>query len=421
MKKIVPWCLLLLVPALLSAQNGSLSLEDLLKLALERNPKVKSVNLEAEAASFRSAQEKSLPDPMVGFTLKNMGFPAFTIGQEVMSGFGLSFTQAIPFPGKLRLKGEIAAKAYERRKEVRNAVILGVLKDVKTAYFELYVLHRSVAILGEQKAFLQKALELTETKYAVGNGAQSDVMKAMVEIAKMDEMITAMADTIKFFEARINLLLDFPPDTPLGMPQDQGIESLPWSLAEIKKAAEENSPRVREASLMVDEGATMVALARKERLPNFVLEGGWEYKGKLPSMYEIMVGLEIPLYYKTKQSQMLAESLMRLRSSESGLAAMKNDLTSMLTEDYIKGKSAETLIRLYRDRIIPQAQLTVESSLASYQVGKTDFLALLADINTHFSYQMAFYRELVELWGAIARLEENAAKKIVNWGGKNED
>ena len=413
--------LMVLFPALLLAQEDALHLDILLKQAMERNPKIKSAGLEAEASSFRIPQERSLPDPMVGLSLKNMGIPEFTLGREVMSGIGLSFSQPIPFPGKLRLRGEIAEKAFERKKEVRNAVVLGVLKDVKTAYFELYALHKSLAILQEQKAFLQRALELTETKYSVGNGVQSDVLKARVEISRMDEMITPMAEMIKTLQARINLLLDFPADKSLGMPQDQGVESLPASLEELKKAAEENSPVVKEASLMVEEGGKMVAFARKELSPNFVVGAGWEFKGRLPSMYEVMVGFEVPLYRKTKQSKMLEESLFRLESSKSGLVSMKNDVTFMVTEDYLKARSAETLIKLYKDAIIPQASLTVESSLASYRVNKTDFLALLADINTHFSYQMAYYRELAELWSSIARLEEYSAKEIVNWGGKNEN
>jgi cobalt-zinc-cadmium efflux system outer membrane protein len=421
MKKPLSLCFLMLFPALLLAQQDAVRLDDLLKQALERNPKIKSVGFEADAMSFRIPQEKSLPDPMIGLTLKNMGFPKFTLGQEVMSGVGVSFSQPIPFPGKLRLKGEIAGKAFERSKEVRNAVVLGVLKDVKIAYFDLYALHKSIAILQEQKVFLQRALELTETKYSVGNGVQSDVLKAQVEISRMDEMITPMAEMIKTRQAQINLLLDFPADQPLGMPQDQGIESLPLSLEELKKAAEENSPAVKEASLMIEEGGKMVEFARKELSPNFVVGAGWEFKGQLPSMYEVMLGFEVPLYRKTKQSKMLEESLVRLESSKSGLVSMKNDVTFMVTEDYLKARSAESLIKLYKDAIIPKASLTVESSLASYQVNKTDFLALLTDINTHFSYQMAYYRELAELWGSIARLEEYSAKEIVNWGGKNEN
>lgn len=412
---------LILLPALLTAQDAPLRLDDLLKQALERNPQIRAAGQQADASSFRIPQEKSLPDPMVSLGLKNMGFPQFTVGKEIMSGIGLSFSQAIPFPGKLRLKGEIAEKAFERQKQVRDSVVLGVLKEVKTAYFELYALHKSIAILQEQRSLMQKAQELTETMYSVGTGVQSDVLKAQVEVSRMDEMITPMAEMIKTLNARLNLLLDLPADDPVGMPQDQGVESLSVSLDEIKQAAGANSPMVKEASLMVEEGTKMVDLSRKERSPNFVVEGGWDFKGRLTGMYEVMVGVEIPLYLKTKQAKMLEESLARLASSKSGLSSTRNDVAFMLTEDFLKAKSAENLIKLYKDRIIPQAALTVESSMAGYQVGKADFLALLSDINTLFSYKMAYYRELVGLWSSIARLEESSAMEIVNWGGTHED
>jgi cobalt-zinc-cadmium efflux system outer membrane protein len=411
----------LLLPGLLFAQDDTLRLGDLLKQAMERNPKIRSVGFEASAMSSRIPQEQVLPDPMVGLDLKNMGFPEFTYGTSEMSGIGISFSQAIPYPGKLKLKGEIAGKAFERQKEIQSSVIQSVLKDVKTAYFELYALHKSIAILSEQRALLEKALELTETKYSVGNGVQSDVLKAKVEISRMDEMITPMTEMIRSLEARINLLLDFPPDRPLGIPQDQHVENLPLSLEDAKMAAAESSPMIKEASLMVEEGSKMVDLSKKERSPNFVVGGGWEFKGSLPSMWEVMVGFEVPLYRKNKQNKMLEESVARLESSKSGLASTTNDVIFMVTEDYLKARSAESLIKLYKEKIIPQASLTVESSLASYQVNKTDLLALLADINTYFSYQMAYYKELVGLWSSVARLEEYTAKGIVEWGGKNED
>ena len=156
MKKRLLFCFLTLIPVLLAAREDTVRLGDLLQLTLERNPKVKAAGLEARASSFRIPQAKSLPDPMVGFSLKNMGFPGFTLGREVMSGVGLSFSQAVPFPGKLRLKGEIAETASKRAQETRDAVVLGVLREVKTAYFELYALDRSIAVLREQKPSCRK-------------------------------------------------------------------------------------------------------------------------------------------------------------------------------------------------------------------------------------------------------------------------
>ena len=408
-------------PSILLAQEDTIRLNQLLNLARERNPKIKALKDEVEAYAYRIPQEKSLPDPMVGLSFKNMGLNKITIGEEAMSGVGLSFSQAVPFPGKLRLKGEIAEKAYERKRQAMNAVELDVLKEVKLSYFELFSLHKSVEILLRQRTLLEKALSLTETKYAVGSGVQADIFKANVEISRMDEMLTPMRQMIDSLKAKINLLLDFPPDRPLGIPQEMGIYGLDPSLQDIQNLAAENSPMVREADLMVQEGAKMVDLSRKESYPNFVVEGGWDFKGRLPDMYEVMVGVEIPLYFNSKQAKMLEESLAGLRSSKNSLASTKNDVSFMVTENFLKAKTSENLIQLYKEKIIPQASLAVESSLANYQVNKIDFLALLSDINTLFSYEMVYYKELSGLWSSIAQLEEFSARDIVQWGGKNED
>ena len=43
---------------------------------------------------------------------------------------------------------------------------------------------------------------------------------------------------------------------------------------------------------MILEGETEVKMARKEFLPNFMVQVGKGFKGPLPDMYEIMVGVE---------------------------------------------------------------------------------------------------------------------------------
>jgi len=421
MKKAWLFLLLLLLSSFLFSQERTIRLEELTKLALERNPKIKAVAKEVEAYAFRIPQEKSLPDPMVGFSFKNIGFNKLTIGQDPMSGIGLSFSQTLPFPGKLRLKGEIAEKEYERKSVALHSVELNVIKEVKVAYFELFSLQKSIEILMRQKTLLEKALNLTETKYAVGNGVQSDILKAQVEISKIEEMIIPMNEMIKSLNAQINLLLDFPPDKPLGIPEDMEIYGLEISLQELQKLSAENSPLVKETDLMIEENSKMIEMSKKEYYPDFKVEGGWDFKGHLGDMYEVMVGVEIPLYYKTKQAKRLAESQALMESSKNKLTTMKNDISLIIIENYIKANTSENLIKLYREKIIPQASLTIESSLANYQVNKIDFLALLTDINTLFSYEMAYYKELSQLWSSIAQIEEFSATEIVNWGGKNEE
>lgn len=404
---------LILIPFSCFADEGNFLLDDLIKLAMERNPRIKAAENEVEAYSYKISQERSLPDPMIGFSFKNMGLERITIGEDIMSGFGISFSQTIPFPGKLSLKGEIAGNAFERKREALNGVRLKVIKELKVSYFELFYIHKAIDILNRQKRLLENALSLTEAKYAVGKGVQSDIFKAQVEISKIDEMIIPMKEMIKSLNTRINLLIDLPPDHELGIPEEQKVYGLDISLKDIQRWAGENSPMLKEADIMIHEGSNMVEMSKREFYPNFTVEGGYDYKGSLTPIYEVMVGVEIPLYFKTKQAQRVKESMAQIEGMRNNLASTRNDISFMITENYIKAKASESLVRLYKEKIIPQASLAVESSLANYQVDKIDFIALLSDINTLFSYQMNYNKELSQLWGSVAQLEELSATKIM--------
>jgi outer membrane protein TolC len=130
-------------------------------------------------------------------------------------------------------------------------------------------------------------------------------------------------------------------------------------------------------------------------------------------MYEIMVGVEVPLYRKKKQSPLLEEARTRLTGLNHDLHSMKNEVDFMVNESFVMAETAEDVIRLYRERILPQAELAVESSLANYQVDRVDFLMLLSDINSLYSYETEYARNLSSLWTAAAKIEELTSLEIL--------
>jgi cobalt-zinc-cadmium efflux system outer membrane protein len=394
---------------LLTAQERPLDLPAMVARALERNPRIAAAAREAEAYSFKIVPARTLPDPMVEFSLMNMGLSSFTLGMDPNSGLGVSLSQDFPFPGKLRLKGEVAASAYKRKLEEFEAVKREVIRKLKDSYYELFFVRRALAIYSRQKELLLQARKLSEEKYAVGGGAQSDILKAMTAISRMDEMIIPMREMATALETEINLALDFPPDQPLNEPTANENAVLTDTLAGLRARALDASPMVREAGLMALENEKMTALARKEFFPDIRVTAGWEYKGALSDMFKAMIGLEIPLYQHRRQSNWLKEARAMETASRSNAAAVANDALAMLTENYLQARTAASLIALYRDQLRLQARLTVESSLANYQVNKTDFLDLLMDIDTQYAVEVAYGRELAKFWQAMAAIESLTA------------
>ena len=405
--------LLLIVSASLFSGEPPQDLNSLVARALEQNPRIMAAAREAEAYSFKIIPARTLPDPMVEFSLMNMGLSSFSLGMDPQSGLGVSLSQDFPFPGKLRLKGEIAASAQGRKLEEMESVKREVIRALKNSYYELFFVRQALAIYSRQKELLLQARKLSEEKYAVGSGTQSDILKVLTAISKIDEMIIPMREMAQALETEINLALNFPPDRPMGETNVAETAVLTDTLAELQTKALEGSPMVREAKLMAIENEKMTAMARREFFPDFRVTAGWEYKGRLTDMFKAMIGLEIPLYQHRRQSNWLKEARAMEAASRANAAAVANDILAMLTENYLQARTAASLIALYQNQLRLQARLTVESSLANYQVNKTDFLSLLMDIDTQFAVELAYYRELAKFWQAMAAIESLTANRGV--------
>ena len=410
--------LILIFPALAHAQEAELDLDALVKSALERNPKIKSLEDAARASHLRVRPSGALPDPVVGLGIKNMGLTRWTVGEEVMSEVGVSVSQMIPFPGKLSLKSQIASTQALQTEENLRAAKLTLVREMKDLYSKLYYFQRSVGLLLQKREVLEKALKLAEVKYSVGLGAQPDIFKAQVEISGIEEMLLNMGQMIRMTAANINTLRDLPADNPLGPAREISFYELTAGLDTLRQKAEERSPRLQGARLMVEEGETEVKMARKEFFPNFMIQVGKGFKGKLPDMYEAMVGVEIPLYAGRKQAPLLEEAVLRLSSSRGDYADMRNEVGFMITESYTMARTAGDLAALYKNKILPQARFSLESSLANYQTGKVDFLMLLSDITNLFTYETEYVRNLSNLWSSAARLEELTSLELINPAGE---
>ncbi|MGE5340072.1 MAG: TolC family protein [Candidatus Omnitrophota bacterium] len=389
----------------LNAEDQPLKLSTLINEAVSRNPKIKTAEHESLAYSHRIKPAHTLPDPMIELGIQNMGLNRWMIGKDPNSGIAFSFSQLFPLFGKLKLSGEMAQKAYEGRLQALEAAKRDIIRDIKTTYADLFYVYQSIETLEKQKNLMQKTLSITETRYTVGSGTQNDIFKAQSEISRMDEMIIPMREMIKMKEKTLNLLRDFPTDRPLGKPESLEIETIPVSLEQLEGDLRRQSPRIKEAQAMEDEQSLMVRYSRKELIPDINVRAGYEYKGKMTGMVELMLGAQIPLYAGRRQTQRLLEAQAAATSAAWETRSMQNEMLMALNDHFLKAKTAENMIRLYKTRILPQARLSTESSFAAYPTNKADFMSLINDISTQFSAERAYFRELTELWKALATIE----------------
>ena len=387
------------------ALGDPLSREAVVAYARAHNPEIRAATARADAAGARPGQAGALPDPMVQAAYHDEGFDRLQLGGTEFAYLKFGASQELPFPGKLGLKREIATRDAAGTREEARRVELDVISRVKMAYAEYAHLQVLLDLLRRNRDLLEKFARTAESRYAVGEGIQQDVLKAHVELSLLDERETMLDQRKQSQVAELNALLDRAPDAPLGVPEHPVLKSLARSLEDFTDAAHGHAPELKSADWRVASGESSLALAHREFLPDFVLSADYMYKSALLPEWEVGVGVKVPLYYLTKQHAGAAEAAAGLAMAEAERDTTRRSVDYRVKDLYLKAQASERLISLYLTTVVPQARLALESATHAYEVGKVDFLTLLNSFTVMLEYEMRYHEELANFQKAVAELE----------------
>src|SRR3990172_8052820 len=396
------------------------SLKSLVEEALRNNPEIKAGRARWEASTKRPSQVSTLPNPTIGVRYMNVSFDRLTLGEDDFTEFGIiSASQEFPFPAKLSLKGKIAKEEAEAEEEFSEATVKRVLADLKEAYYEWYLVNKSIEITSKNKELIEKFVKIAEAKYAVGRGIQQDVIKAQVELSGFIERLELLGQKKEVLEAKIRSILGRPPDSPIGKPEEVKKSELKLSLDELYKLTESKSPILLAQKNLIERNDEAIKLAKKEYFPDFVVDFEWINRGEFTSdgpfadMWQVRVGFIVPLYFWRKERFGVEEALYQLEEMKEEYNNTTLNISFTVKDKYITAKTSEKLLDLYSKGIIPQAALSLDSAIAGYQVGNVDFLTLLDNLVTLFNFELSYYTQLAEYQKALARIEENIGMVLV--------
>jgi len=385
--------------------SKEITLEDLLKAAAENNPEIKSSAQTAAASKAMIPAAGALPDPTVKFETMGNLIPPTLMKGDPSSARTYGIEQEIPFPGKLGLKENIASVEAESRQWSHELVHLKVMAELKQAFFDLYLIHKSIDILLKNEELLKNFEDIAESRYKVGQTTQQDVLKAQVEISKVLDRLLVQGQKKRVAEAKINNLLYRSTETPVGKPAEFKKAELAYSLEELTQLAQGNSPALKVSESEISSREQGVELAGKEFYPDFAAGFAYAERDQNPGMYGLMVSAKLPLYFWRKQGPELEAARLNLSSARSMRDNTSSTVLYQVKEAYTMATTSEKLANLYGSAIVPQSNLALNSAIANYQVGKIDFLQLIDASMSLLEYQLKYYESMVEFHKALARLE----------------
>lgn len=397
-------------------QQPRVSLQDLTSEAIKSNPDIVAAQKAYEASRQRPAQEGSLPDPMVSLGWVSVGnpLPGAGLGTEVLSNIGVMYSQELPYPGKLKLRGQLASKEADATFQQYQAVQLSVISRLKQAYFRLQYTYVASDLLIRNRDLLSRLVDVTQSRYSVGKAAQQDVLKAQTQVSILETRLVKLEQQRISTEAEINSILARHPETPVGRPEEGTPKPLTSTLDELFAAAGQNSPMLRRDQKMIEKSELAVNSARKDYYPDVTLSAGYFNQGSMSPMYQVQASFKVPAYFWRKQRAGVYEKVSMLSQARRTFESTDQALHFRIKDDYTQAQASSKLMNLYTKVVVPQGNLALESSLSTYETGTVDFLSVLTNFSTVLDFEMNYYDEALNYALALSRLEESTGVALTN-------
>lgn len=386
------------------------SLQDLLNEAEQNSPQIQAARLAWEAAKQVPSQVSTLPDPHFDVQQFSVGSPlpfaGYTNSNFAYIGFGVS--QDLPYPGKLRLKGEIATQDAAVVQQQYESVRRSILAGVKSTYFQLAYLSKTLGIIESDGQLLQQAEKAADARYRSGMGNQQDLLQAQLEQTKLLREITMHHLEVAKSQAQIKQLLNRTQSSPDIETADLPETPLPYTFEELLSAMNAQNPEITGAEKMVEKQKLQVDLAHKDFYPDFNVQYMWQRTDptQFRAYYMLTFGVRVPIYRGRKQRPELAQAEADLSRSRSEAEAQTEQIAYVLRTEYDTAQKSADLLKIYREGLLPQARAEFEAGVAAYQNNRQDFQALLSSFLDVLHLDEEYWQSTAERETALAQIEQ---------------
>jgi cobalt-zinc-cadmium efflux system outer membrane protein len=385
-------------------------LRDLLNEAEQNNPQIAAARLGWESAKQIPSQVSTLPDPQFTVQQVNVGSPRPFAGytNSDFAYFGLGISQDFPYPGKLRLRGEMAKREADVAQQQYESIRRSIAAEIKVAYFQLSYLSKTLGILESDGELLQQVEKAADARYRSGMGNQHDLLQAQLEQTKLLREITMHHLEVAKMQAQIKHVLNRSQSTPDIEPTDLSETPLAYTFDELLSNSKGQNSEISGAQKMIDKQSIQVDLARKDFYPDFSLQYMWQRTdpAQFRAYYMLSFSVRVPIYRNRKQRPELAQAEAELSRSRSEFEAQTQQVAFELKTEYEAVQKNTELLKIYREGLLPQARAEFEAGVAAYQNNRQDLQGLLTSFLDVLHLDEEYWQSTTERETALGRIEE---------------
>ncbi len=394
-------------------QTTPTPLAELVAEAQKNNAQLGASEHTWRAASHVRQQVTTLPDPQ--FTVQDFSvgsprpFAGFTNSNFSYIGFGAS--QELLYPGKLRLKGEVAVREVETQQAQATELRASITEQVKLAYSHVAFLQQTLNVLERTGATLKQLADTELARYRVGQGSQADVLKAQLERTKLVREITRRHAEMGQYEAELKLLLHRPQASADILADDLKLTPLAYGATELLSFVQSRNPAVQSEKAAVSKQDAQLQLAKRGKKPDFNVGYMFQETGSQYRDY-YMLTFNVSLPRRRRVNAEIAEAAEMVDKTKSSMDAQLQEQLADVQKQYVAATSAGELLTEYKEGLLPQAQSVLRANLASYQSAAGELSSVLLSMDDELNLERDSVQALLDHEVAIARLENLTGAKL---------
>ena len=256
-----------------AAAAEPIGLREYLLLALAENPDLKAARQNAYAKAKRIPQVTALPDPMLATRTYSPNRPMMLAdGNNV---FVMSITQQLPHPEKLDRAGRVALEETRMALAELEQTRLRVIGDVKRAYFQLYIINKTIGITRTNQDLLRGIVDVVRSQVAAGKRMQDELLRAQVEFSDLDRELIDQRQQQAATAATLNTLLSRRPDHPIRMPEEFDVRAAEVKLDALLAQAVKSNPELKKMEHQIERDRQSRRLAQLGYWPEFTIGVEW--------------------------------------------------------------------------------------------------------------------------------------------------
>ena len=362
-----------------SARAQDAALQELLDQAAAASPEVAQSRAAVKAETARVPQAGALPDPTLSLGIQNDGFRRINIGVMDTSYLNIQLTQPLPWPGKRGLREQVAALEQQRSSARLGRAELDLEGRVRRGYLALLLARGQIDLLAEQEQLWLQAEQTARARYESGQVPQSDLLRAQLERARLQQRRWALDAELSTRIAELNRLRARPLDQPVPTSARLADAADPPVLPEAEAAqdAEKRSPELQLSALGVEQAGRRLELARKERLPDFAVSAAVMPRGGLEPMWALGLSVGLPIFAGRKQDRAVDEGAQRQIGEAQGAEALRQVLRLRSRERLATLSALNRVNQQYRSQVLVLSAASARSTLSQYEVGRVPFASAL--------------------------------------------